>query len=78
MKILKQHSILYSSFLLVFLITVACKNNNNTKTGASVHKKEQLDSLFMAAVVNREIPGAVILIPKIRKRFFIKPTDLVI
>ncbi|MGK0327572.1 serine hydrolase domain-containing protein [Polaribacter sp.] len=72
MKILKQHSILYSSFLLVFLSIVAYKNNNNTKTSASAPKTEQLDSLFMAAVGNREIPGAVILITKNQKEVFHK------
>lgn len=70
MKILKQNSILYSTLLFVFISIISC--NNNTKTSAAAHKTKQLDSLFMTAVANREIPGAVILITKNQKEVFHK------
>jgi CubicO group peptidase (beta-lactamase class C family) len=70
MKILKQNSILYSILLFVVISIISC--NTNTKTTALAHKTKQLDSLFMTAVTNREIPGAVILISKNQKEVFHK------
>ena len=65
MKILNRNSILHSTFFLVFVSIISC--NNKTKTISSAHKTKQLDSLFIAAVTNGEIPGAVILITKNQK-----------